>query len=44
MKGALYGVGENKKVDLEMEVAESVKLEDGREIMPVISEVIYIQY
>lgn len=37
-KGALYGVGEKKKVDFETEVAESMKLEDGREIMPVIDE------
>ena len=36
-KDALYGVGE-KKVDLETEVAGSVKLEDGREIVPVVDE------
>ena len=35
-KGALCGVGE--KVDLETEVAGSVKLEDGREIVPVVDE------
>ncbi|OCK93839.1 uncharacterized protein K441DRAFT_660582 [Cenococcum geophilum 1.58] len=36
-KGALYGVREKKKVDLETEVAASVKLE-GREIVPVVDE------